>query len=65
MMLTTVATEREQASTDLFQQGERFVFESDHVPAAERVDVTQELSSQLFSGFYLTPPTDPGFRTAM
>ncbi len=55
----------EQASTDPFQGTNRFVFESDQVPANERMDMTRELAGQLFNGFHLLPTKDPSFRSAI
>jgi AraC-like DNA-binding protein len=54
-----------QASMGPFQGNNRFVFESDQVPAAERVDMTRELAGQLFGGFHLLPTNDPGFRAGI
>jgi hypothetical protein len=56
---------REQVSADPFKGNIRFGFESHKVPASERVDMTCELAGQLFPGFHLLPPTDPGFRAGI
>jgi AraC-like DNA-binding protein len=54
-----------QASTGPFQGNNRFVFETDQVPATERLDMTRELAGQLFGGFHLLPTNDPGFRAGI
>jgi AraC-like DNA-binding protein len=54
-----------QASAGPFQGSNRFVFESDQVPATDRMDMTRELAGQLFGGFHLLPANDPDFRSGM
>jgi AraC-like DNA-binding protein len=53
------------ASTGPFQASNRFVFDTDQVPATERMDMTREFAGQLFAGFHLLPTNDPGFRAGI
>jgi len=59
------AAPRAQRWADPFQENNRVVFESDQVPASDRVDMTRELAGQLFGGFHLLPTKDPGFRAGV
>jgi AraC-like DNA-binding protein len=61
----SVAAACARASANLFRGNNRFVFESDEVPATERMDMTRELASQVFGGFHLLPTNDPAFRAGM
>jgi AraC-like DNA-binding protein len=56
---------RAHALTNLFQGNNRFVFESDQVPATDRIDMTRDLAGRLFGGIDLLPTNDPGFRAGM
>src|SRR5215216_984317 len=60
-----VSLARVQASAGPFNGNNRFVFESDQVPATERMDMTCKLAGQLLGGFHLLPTNDPGFRAGM
>jgi hypothetical protein len=59
------AAPRAQRWADPFQENNRVVFESDQVPATDRVDMTRDLAWRLFGGIDLLPTNDPGFRAGM
>ena len=60
-----VSPARAHASTNLFLENNRFVFESDQVPATDRIGMTRDLAGRLFGGIDLLPTNDPGFRAGM
>ncbi len=56
---------RAQVSPGPFQGSDRFVFDSDQVPATERIDVTRQLAGQLFGGLNVIPSSDCGFQACI
>jgi len=54
-----------RASTDPLQTTNRFIFSTDQVATRDRIDVTRELTSQLFGGLNILPNKDPDFRAGI